>query len=150
MVAETLPTARAHAEEVTVGFRAISQFFRKVRVASKPLMYYILKCRDPRPCIISSTHSKSMVDATKSGGAFAVLAFALELKLYQTTYVPRAIGMGPEGKLGRSLSNKRRRPKKRLWARGTSTSTAREVARGWRSGRRSSFDLTVAKRCRAE
>ena len=27
-----------------------------------------------------------MVDCTKSGGAFDVLAFAPELKLYQTTY----------------------------------------------------------------
>ena len=44
-----------------------------------------------------------MVDATKSGGAFAMLAFAPELKLYQN-HLPRAIGMGPEGGIGRSLS----------------------------------------------
>ena len=41
MVAETLSTARAHAEEVTVGFRAISQIFRQSHLESESLIYVL-------------------------------------------------------------------------------------------------------------
>ena len=51
-----------------------------------------MRCRSERVSLVELNNTSFydvlhiIVDATKSGGAFGMLAFAPELKLYQTTY----------------------------------------------------------------